>query len=197
MTIPTSALPYLKKQRSGFRNNTEWHGALIAETEEIRSHVPGVVESITDIGCGVGIMAAMMYHHFDKPALFLVDGEGEPSDAVFGYTDTLSRYNSRGVIADVLSANQVPLSSYVYFNASQGDQLPPIESDLIVSLLSCGYHYPISWYLDWITRSLADDGALVIDVRDGTDGMDVLYAVFDDVQVIHQRDKKARVIARR
>ena len=49
---------------------------------------------------------------------------------------------------------------------------------VIFSLLSCGWHYPVSTYIDLMSNSLSNDGVLVLDLRHNTDQLDILTSHF-------------------
>ena len=56
--------------------------------------------------------------------------------------------------------------------------------DLIISLLSCGWHYSISVYLDLIKESLNDDGLIILDIRKNTDEFSLALEHFELISEI-------------
>jgi hypothetical protein len=69
--------------------------------------------------------------------------------------------------------------------------------DLIISLLSWGFHYPAATYLSQVYHLLSDDGVVVLDVRKGTGGVEALREAFVRTDVIRSTAKYDRVAARK
>ena len=69
--------------------------------------------------------------------------------------------------------------------------------DLVVSLISWGFHYPLSTYLDQVYQKMALGGVLIIDVRKVTmsDPLTELRTKFGDVSIITESNKHMRVAA--
>lgn len=73
---------------------------------------------------------------------------------------TRTTLTSNGVLQDHLSTYEVSSASI--------STLENKRHDIIISLLSCGWHYGLENYIDLIKASLAKDGVLIIDIRHGT-----------------------------
>ena len=59
-----------------------------------------------------------------------------------------------------------------------------------------GFHYPIETYLEEVKKSLKPDGVLIIDVRKDSGGLEVLKKNFSVVEVIYERQKQQRILAK-
>ena len=46
-------------------------------------------------------------------------------------------------------------------------------------MLSCGWHYPVSTYLELFKQTLSDDGVLILDIRHNTNQLDSILEYFD------------------
>jgi hypothetical protein len=69
------------------------------------------------------------------------------------------------------------------------------EFDLIVSLYSWGFHYPIETYLNKVKQSLGNEGGVIIDVRKDTGGIGELRRNFDQLETITNGTKRTRIFA--
>lgn len=69
------------------------------------------------------------------------------------------------------------------------DLFPSQTFDVVVSLLSWGFHYPISTYAPRCS------GVMVVDVRKGTNGEGDLRK-YGDLTVVHEAQKYRRVVVR-
>ena len=71
----------------------------------------------------------------------------------------------------------------------------PREMDLVVSLISWGFHYPLSTYLDQVYGLLKTRGHLIIDLRHGHDVLEELKSKFSSVTKISKSKNSCRVLA--
>ena len=67
--------------------------------------------------------------------------------------------------------------------------------DLVLSLISWGFHYPVETYLARVHEILRPGGHLIMDVRKKTDGMDQIRARFETVEVLVDSKKYERIRA--
>ena len=71
----------------------------------------------------------------------------------------------------------------------------PEALDLVISLISWGFHYPVAVYADQVREILRPGGRVILDVRKGTDGREQLEARFPRVLQISETRKKERLCA--
>ena len=69
-----------------------------------------------------------------------------------------------------------------------------VKFDIIISLLSCGFHYPVETYLDKIKA--AKSGIVILDIRKNSGGLELLKNNFSSVEVIADYEKCERVLIR-
>lgn len=101
----------------------------------IKPYLPDKCESILDIGCGIGGLDILLYRHYGRVRLHLLDGETTKGRR-YGYGEEAAFYNSMKETVKTLTANGVKAED-IYIGA-------PDRVDLIVSLRACGYHWPVS-----------------------------------------------------
>lgn len=176
----------------------QYMSSIVEDYQDIRSCLPQKVNSILDIGCGVAGIDVLLHRHYREAShirYYLVD-RTEVSDRVFyGFEPEGAFCNSLKVAETVLVSNGIrsdgifplPVSSDYRFNAG--------EIDLVISLLSWGYHYPIPLYLENVPRSLKAGGVLIVDVRRDTGGVEKLAEKFSKLRIIYENEKKQRVLA--
>ena len=164
----------------------------------IRDYVPARAAAILDIGCGVaGIDVAVARHYAPAmPDIFLLDKSATESSVYYGFESSGAFYNSLEVARTVLVSNgidaeRVHLREATATNAIEIDR--PV--DLVVSLISWGFHYPVETYLDRVHELLAGDGTLILDVRKGTGGRERLEARFPRIEIIVDEPKFERIAA--
>ena len=123
------------------------------------------IKHLADIGCGYGFFDLFAYHALGC-SLLLIDVE-ENDHRHFGYKDEGAAYSNLATARAFLTANGVPQDAITTWNPERED-LPEIaQIDLAVSLLSCGYHYPVDMYLPFFRFAVRKGGHVLLDIRAG------------------------------
>jgi hypothetical protein len=147
---------------------------------------------IVDIGPGLGIHDAALAERLDVSEMLLIDIE-ESNAKHHGFAAEGAGYNSlattkafieaqgSGTKIETLNPRHTPLEN-VYGRTY----------DLIMSLLSCGFHYPADTYLDFYRYCLkAGEGRLILDLRRGINHERLLeeFAIVDSIEKGKKHDR--------
>lgn len=194
------------------RNFLKWFAALkrdeiaelyardiAAEYQTMKSALPEDAEAILDIGCGIAGIDVFLYGHYahSKPSLSLLDKNGISEQVYYGFRESGACYNSLAAAEEFLVANGIPRAAIHTFDIDQ-DGFPAHEKfDLVVSLISWGFHYPVEVYLDQVCAALREGGVLILDVRKKTDGKRLLAHRFASVETLLDEKKYERVLAKK
>jgi SAM-dependent methyltransferase len=166
--------------------------------ETIMPHLPQPCRQVLDIGCGIAGIDVLLHRHLDTgiETLHLLDKSAVARQIFYGFNATGAFYNSLSVARGVLSANGVPASRVRTLDATPDNGIP-IEGplDLIISILSWGFHYPVRTYLERAHALLRPGGRLILDVRKGQDGEALLERRFGRLQVALDMGGAVRVVA--
>lgn len=137
---------------------------------EYRAMRAAVIETgpkrIADIGCGYAIWD--LFAARDTGAdLVLIDIE-ENERRHFGFAEEGAAYTSLAIAGEFLRRNGVAADRIALVNPNMTalEKVAPV--DLAVSLISCGFHYPVDAYLGFFRDQLAPGGAVILDLRRGT-----------------------------
>jgi len=196
MIIPESCIKWLSLQRTGYKKQkNQFIENINKEFKLMLQYLPEQCKSILDIGCGIGGIDILLSKSYGSPKLLLMDKSEISKKLHYGYHKEGASYNSFKATKDLMKANHI--ENYNIIDVSSG-KLPVYENiDLVISLLSCGYHYPIYEYLGYIETVLSEEGTIIIDCRQKTDGIAVLGQYFKDIKIISSYNKSDRVCARR
>ena len=196
MIVPAECIKWINLQRTGYKNSiNQFKDQIQKEYLEMREYLPTSVESILDIGCGLAGIDILLSKHYGKPELFLMDNSEVNGQVVYGYDRRRSFYSSFEATEALLKANYI--ENYNLIDIKE-KRLPVFKKiDLVISLLSCGYHYPVTEYLEYINTILSENGTLIIDIRELTDGIEVVQKVFPKIKEISYYNKSIRICARR
>lgn len=195
MIIPKSARPYLVAQNGAIsdlkgdrvRWEAAWRIGLFKLFETIVPYLPERLDSILDVGGGMGAIDALLVQTRGDIEVAVLDG-AETSAKVSRYW---MPFNDLRVTAEFLKANGVKR-----FTPIPADALPPPRPfDLIVSFASFSFHYPPATYLEWIKACTHPGTRLIFDVRvSHPDWLQDLEVAFGSSVAVYQSRKFSRRI---
>lgn len=157
-------------------------------------HLPLNASSILDIGCGVAGIDILLYNHYKRAKIYLLDKSIIDDTIHYGYEHCGSYYNSLTVAKQFLEDNGAHKSDIHLQEATRHNDITfRGKFDIIISLLSCGFHYPLNTYIDQMYDKLNPGGVLIIDIRKDTNAEVQLLEMFGDYYVIKETVKYLRV----
>ena len=170
------------------------------EFQSIQPFLPRTCASILDIGCGVAGIDVFLNHHFkeNQPTFYLLDKTMVEESIFYGFRPRGAFYNSLDAAGALMLANGIS-SQNVHLLEADDKHTIPLDGrpELVISLISWGFHYPIQTYLDQVLKLLPEGGNMIVDVRKETEGLDALRKKFARVDVILEKFKYWRVLASR
>mgnify|MGYP001579147514 CR=1 FL=1 len=173
-----------------------------SEYESIKEYLPKNVFSVLDIGCGVAGIDVLLNKHYKELGrdieIFLLDKTETASRVYYGLEKRAAYYNSLFVAREILERNGVKGPSIHTQEAAGGPIFPGKQFDLVVSLISWGFHYPVETYLDEVYGLLKLGGKLIIDIRKGSGGEKLIEKKFGNIELIFNAPQKhIRIVSRK
>lgn len=158
---------------------------MLSEFETIKDHIPHTCTHVLDIGCGIA--GIDIYIHAKTHAhIHLLDKSELQKNVYYGFERKGAYYNSLDLAVDTLSRNGLD-KDYIHTQEVTEDtssiQSPREGYDLVVSLISWGFHYPVSVYIHEVHRTLSPHGVLILDVRTDSGGEEELRKLFTIVPI--------------
>jgi hypothetical protein len=139
---------------------------LRAEAEELANALQAPLDrSAVSVGPGNGLLELFLFRRLRFSTLLLIDIEDTESH-VHGFSQHGSGYASLAATKDFLVANGVPSHCILTCNPRR-EVLPKGRFDLLISILSMGFHYPCDEYVDFILDNVSEGGRVVLDKRRG------------------------------
>lgn len=122
------------------------------------------ISSVCDIGCGQGINNVYLNLDF-QPSFTLVDIE-QTDDQYHLWASDGSGYASLAAAKALLLRNGVDPDRVTTINPKKTKaDITGQKFDLVTSLYSCGFHYPIDDYLQLFIETVENDGLVCLDMR--------------------------------
>lgn len=167
------------------------------EYTTLKDFLPNSVENILDIGCGVGGIDVFLYRHYNANInIYLLDKSAVDKKVFYFFEQTGSFYNSLHLAQELLILNGVDKTKIHTQEVTDKNKILFQENfGLIISLISWGFHYPVSTYLDEVYNKLKTGGILIIDVRKDTGGGELLKKKFGSISIVLDEEKYQRVLA--
>jgi SAM-dependent methyltransferase len=172
---------------------------ILEDYESIQAYLPADCRTLLDIGCGIGGIDILLYRHYagvNNIQVYLLDRTQVDKSVYYGYKPKGSFYNSLESACQFLTHNEIPRECIHPRQVAEDYHIDVPEGiDLIVSLTSWGFHYPISTYLNQVYTLLRKGGRLILDIRPGTQGEEELKCRFSSVQEIPHYRPNPRFLA--
>ena len=146
----------------------------------------GGKKRVLDIGCGIGLATLGVHRYFGNGAEYvLLDRdcvEDKPKGFFHKRADSFGASEGLEQAVEFLTDNGVQDVSCVDIAT---EPFPAGKFNVIISTLSCGFHYPVSTYSAAMAAAIRDNGIIVLDVRkehmqDAISAMGVPDIIHDD-----------------
>lgn len=165
------------------------------EFESISPYIPHRCGNILDIGCGLAGVDYFIYRNKEPEHMYLLDKDKVDTSIWYGYKQKGSAYNSMHILQLIMRQNNIPDTSYTLIDIDRVP-FPEVSFDVIISLISWGFHYPIVTYIKEVKNTLSPQGVLIVDIRKDTDCEELLRSVFSNIEIIEERAKSKRLVCK-
>ena len=161
------------------------------EFETIKKYLPDNVKNIMDIGCGIGLIDIFLNNYFtDCQKFYLLDKNNIDSKIVYGFSDNYESYSIANITKNFLINNNIQEQKLNLIDVSKNFSIKPNSVDLCISLVSMGYHYPFSTYLETIKNASNSNTVFIFDIATEYQDINNLREHFRDIQIIEKTDLK-------
>ena len=156
------------------------------------------VRKVLDIGAGLAGINAVINERFQHNGpidFYLLDKDMISSRIYYFFEEDGAAYNSFDITRSFLIANGIE-SQHLHFIDINREHFPSdIGFDVVISLISWGFHYPVDVYVDHVYEALIPGGVLIMDIRRNTDGLETLRSRFNSIEILEQETKYIKVAA--
>ena len=175
---------------------------IIPDISNLNSHISPTIESILDIGAGIGLFDLFLNQILDHKASFdLIEVEQlEEIEHVTNNPEETKQFANNIQIKPVNT-----LKKFILTN--NADNINVIESksihqylhkkyDLILSFRSWGFLYDLSLYEEFVRKTLKPDGIVATNLSIFDDSIEKFSNLFKDVTLIDETNNNKRFIGK-
>ena len=157
-----------------------------SEFKEILKYLPKRIKNVVDIGSGIGIIDIYLNNHFSNDINFtLIDKNHIEKKVSYGFDAKGQFYNNFNLTKDFLLNHGINNKKLILVDADEKDDIDN-KFDLVISLLSMGYHYPISQYLDFLKKNTHSETVFIFDIANEYSKLNDISKLFQKIEVIKE-----------
>jgi hypothetical protein len=155
---------YISLQRTGIKSNFEkrYFKEINYHWETIKEKCQSI-NSVLDIGCGIGGIDYFIAKNNTNCQINLLDKTKIENEVYYGFKEKGAFYNNLDISEKFLRINGITNNINLYTPESDFSNLKNV--DLIISLISWGFHYPVDSYIDLVSSITRSSSSIIIDVR--------------------------------
>ena len=156
----------------------------LKEFNSIKNYLPKNSKNILDIGCGLGVINIYLNDYYSKKSYFtLIDKNYVDKKVAYGFNNNSESYNKLEITKDFLILNGFKKQQLQLINADEKFVLKN-KYELIISLFSMGYHYPIENYIDIIKKISTKNTKFIFDLSMEYNELNEVKKYFNKVEII-------------
>ena len=156
------------------------------EIELIKNYLPKKAKNIIDIGCGLGIINIFLNKIYNNQSnFFLLDKNRIDKVIKYGFSSDYESYNDLKETRNLLINNDIRPSSINTLDVEKDFKIDA-KIDLVISLKSMGYHYPIDQYLKLFQNCCDENTSFIFDVSEGYYNESLFKKHFESVDIIYE-----------
>ena len=156
------------------------------ELNTFKNFLPGNVNNILDIGCGLGIIDILLNKFYENEINFyLLDKNKIDSKIKYGFSSNYESYNNLNETKNLLLKNELSINQLNVYDVDKKIEINN-KIDLVISLKSMGYHYPIDNYINLLKNCCTNNTVFIFDVSEGYFINNSLNKYFTITKIIYE-----------
>lgn len=163
---------------------------------QILRYAPENFRSVLDVGCGLGLVDLVLYKMRNGEIdCYLLD----KTNRDIGLRSVGGGFHKEYIFtADLELSKEIFITNgakpdKVHLVSPDNEDIGKLENiDLIISLTSWGFHYPIQTYWAGVSQCMSESGVLLLDIRNKTGAFDFLAREFKYHCLIADEETRVR-----
>ena len=196
LRLDHNMLAYALLQRSALRRLDLTFSEIVEyDMALMRPWLPPDARRILDVGSGIAAIDARLNQIYPGADFYLLD-KAAVADVRYGMETEQEFYTSQITAQRLLSWSGIDLGRVHTMEATPSYTVDASEFDLVVSLFSWGWHYPIGAYAEAVGEATVPGAILIADIRNW-EGGEILLDYFKELSMIELLDGHRCVYERR
>ena len=156
------------------------------EFDTFKNFLPKDLKNIMDIGCGLGIIDILLNNFYkNKVNFYLLDKNKIDNKIKYGFSSNYESYNNLNETKNLLLKNEINSGQLNIFDVDRKIEINE-KMDLVISLKSMGYHYPVDIYIDFLKSCSNNKTIFIFDVSEGYLNNNSFNKYFEVTKVIYE-----------
>lgn len=140
-------------------------------------------EKILELGCGLGRVSIFLNSQLNNsPKFFLADFSEVSNKVKYGWNPKDSKYNNLELTEQFCTENGLNNFEILDLSKNNLDKLSNI--DMVISMLSVGFHYPIEEYINQLIKISSKNVTMIFGVRKGIYNQDSFKNLFLETKIL-------------
>ena len=187
LKLDHNMLAYALLQRSALRRLDLTFSEIVEyDMALMRPWLPEEAHRILDVGSGLAAIDARLNQVYPEADFYLLD-KTAVVDVGYGMETEQEFYTSQITAQRLLAWGGIDLGRVHVMEATQNYTVDASEFDLVVSLFSWGWHYPIGAYAEAVGAATVPSAILIVDIRNW-EGEETLLNYFEELARIELLD---------
>ena len=148
----------------------------------IRNYITWEPKTILDIGCGPAITSGLLQKEYGSNLYLLEGAKGSNQNGTretrFGSVDSMCFYSSVNWLKDYWDDRDL---DYTFLDANDLNISEDLKFDLIMSLESCGFNYPLDTYKNIYFDNSLPQTYFIFDLRKSRNQGDIEYNIIEKI----------------
>ena len=158
------------------------------EFQTFENILPSNINSVLDIGCGLGIVQIFFYKKYKNDLkFFMLDKDKIDKNIRYGFNENYESYNDLSETKNLLRNNGIPEKQIFIKDVDKPIDIDT-KIDFVLSLKSMGYHYPIEKYFELFKKVCTKETEFVFDITSGQYNYKIIENYFNQCQIIFSED---------
>jgi SAM-dependent methyltransferase len=161
--------------------------------ERMDAYIGRAPRRILDIGCGFAKTSELFQKKYGSELYLLESDIGNSPGQRIGKWGTAESFQWYLPIERLKQAWDDQGMTYTLVDGANLQVSADVKFDLVYSWLSCGFHYPVSTYRDFIKQHTTPDSIIIMDFRGNLTSQqraDLESQDYEVVKVVEASDKK-------
>lgn len=156
----------------------------------LKKYIPQNIKTVMDIGCGLGLINIFLNNNFKNiNEFYLLDKNKIDHKIKYGFSKSYESYNNLLATRDTLILNGIEENKINLIDVNKNYSIKN-SIDFVISLVSMGYHYPISNYIQLLRETSNKKTIFIFDIATEYQDLKIIKNYFNQYEIIEKIDSK-------